>query len=274
MLRSSFVFLRSLSQAALPLLALASSSLACEDSRPSAPDAAAPDADAGSADAADLPCSVEESNTYYADRDGDSYGSPELTAVDCEAPEGFVDNMLDCDDTDTRVNPDGIELCDGLDNDCNAATAEVCANSCSPQKRELDTYLYCAQGRSFSVAKAACVAEGMHLIRIDDQLEQTWMGAQRSVAFSGLPRVWMGGNDATTEGTWVWHDNQSFWLGGSGGIAQNGLYTHWRGGEPNNGDGVEDCGTVDNDANGRWDDRPCGDVYRFICERDREVLSE
>ncbi len=245
---------------------------ACEGDPPSSPDGAPPAVDASSPDAADLPCSAEESQTYYADLDGDTYGDPELTAVDCSMPAGFVDNMLDCDDRDSRVSPDGSELCDGLDNDCNPATTEVCANSCSPRLREGDTYLFCALGRNFSLAKSACIAEGMHLIRINDVAEQTWMSAERSAVFGGFPQVWMGGNDTTSEGVWVWHDDEQFWQGGSGGSAQGDLYTRWRGGEPNNGDGVEDCGTVENNAAGRWDDRPCGDGYRFICERDREVL--
>lgn len=259
---------------ATAILALAMSSAAgCEGDQPaSVPDAAPATADASSADAGALPCTALEAQTFYADFDGDGYGTPNLTAVDCSQPDRFVDNNLDCDDADSRTSPDGTELCDGLDNDCNAATAEVCLNTCTPQSRDADTYLFCAQVQNFSNAKAACEAEGMHLIRIDDQAEQTWMSAQRTPAFGGLARVWMGGNDTTSEGVWVWHDSAQFWQGGSGGVVVGGLYANWRGGEPNNGDGIEDCGTVDDNAAGRWDDRPCGQVHRFICERDNEVI--
>lgn len=246
--------------------------MACEGDQPSSADAATSAADASSADAGEEACTVENSVTYYADFDGDSYGTPLLTAVDCEPPEGFVENDLDCDDADSRSNPDGTELCDGLDNDCNAATVEVCANACTPQKNEGDTYLFCAQVATFSVALAACTAEGMHLIRINDQLEQNWMSAQRTTAFGGLARVWMGGNDATTEGSWVWQDGVQFWQGGAGGAAPDGVFSYWRGGEPNNGDGIEDCGTVDDGGGARWDDRPCNQAHRFVCERDNEVL--
>lgn len=256
---------------ALLLLAV-SMPMACDGDLPNALDAAAPVVDAGSADAGDLPCMAAEAQTFYADFDGDGYGTPELTAVDCSPPERFVDNNLDCDDADSRSNPEGVELCDGLDNDCNAATAEVCINACSPQLRDGDTYLYCAQVQTFSAAKAACVAEGMHLIRIDDQAEQTWMSTQRSIAFGALPRIWSGANDATSEGIWVWHDNEQFWQGNAGGVLIAGYFSFWRGGEPNNGDGVEDCATVDDNANARWDDRPCNQAFRFVCERDAEVI--
>ena len=176
--------------------------IGCGEDTPSAPDAAPPAVDASAADAADLPCTAAESQTYYADFDGDGYGTPELTAVDCVQPDRFIDNDLDCDDSDSRSNPEGIELCDGIDNDCNAATTEVCENSCSPQIRETNTYLFCAQVRSYSVAKAACVTEGMHLLRIEDAQEQAWASAQRVTAFGGFANVWMGANDATTEGAW------------------------------------------------------------------------
>lgn len=256
-------------------LVLAAGLFACGGDQPSAPDATTQGADAGAADAPNQPCRAEDATTYYADFDGDGYGSPDLTAVDCDAPENFVENMLDCDDADSRSNPDGIELCDGLDNDCDAATVEVCANSCSPQDRgEGRIYLFCAQTRSFSVAKTACQAEGMHLLQIEDQDEQTWMSAQRSTAFGGLPRVWTGGNDGTAEGVWVWHDDQNFWNGGAGGAVADGQFALWRGGEPNNGDGGEDCATIDNDLPGRWDDRSCVDSYRFVCERDPDLLTE
>ena len=33
-------------------------------------------------------------------------------------PEGFVDNMDDCDDLEATVNPDAPEICDEMDNNC------------------------------------------------------------------------------------------------------------------------------------------------------------
>ena len=38
--------------------------------------------------------------------------------VSCSQPEGFVDNSDDCDDSASEANPSGVEVCDGLDNDC------------------------------------------------------------------------------------------------------------------------------------------------------------
>ena len=66
--------------------------------------------------------------TFYADVDGDGYGDPDAAVEACEAEAGTVDNSLDCDDGDAAVNPDGVEICDGVDNDCDAATPDAGAS--------------------------------------------------------------------------------------------------------------------------------------------------
>ncbi len=56
---------------------------------------------------------------FYIDADTDGFGTGATTTVACSAPSGFADNASDCDDTDSSVNPSGIEVCgDELDNDC------------------------------------------------------------------------------------------------------------------------------------------------------------
>jgi hypothetical protein len=72
------------------------------------------------------------------------------------------------------------------------------------------------------------------------------------------PDAWLGGTDATTEGTFAWIDP-----------AEPFMYTHWRTGEPNNGgtSGTqEDCVVMENDTAGTWDDRPCTRAYPYFCE--------
>ncbi len=62
--------------------------------------------------------------TWYVDADMDDYGVEDETRVACEAPEGFVDNLDDCDDGDASVSPDGVEECDTVDNDCDVRVDE------------------------------------------------------------------------------------------------------------------------------------------------------
>ncbi len=56
--------------------------------------------------------------TFYADSDGDGYGDADQTSQACEAPKGFVDDDSDCDDSDPGVHPEALEICNGLDDDC------------------------------------------------------------------------------------------------------------------------------------------------------------
>ena len=57
--------------------------------------------------------------TYYADADGDTHGDVAVTTTTCDgAPMGYVSNSDDCDDTDDSVYPGVIDLCNGIDNDC------------------------------------------------------------------------------------------------------------------------------------------------------------
>lgn len=64
--------------------------------------------------------------TYYADADQDGFGIESNTTSNCTgvAPAGYVDNDMDCDDTNAAIHPNAPELCDGIDNDCNAQIDE------------------------------------------------------------------------------------------------------------------------------------------------------
>ena len=62
--------------------------------------------------------------TFYADADGDMYGDAAVTQEACDASDGWVADDTDCDDADPMVNPGATEVCDDVDNDCDAATAE------------------------------------------------------------------------------------------------------------------------------------------------------
>jgi large repetitive protein len=61
---------------------------------------------------------VEGQSTWYTDNDGDGFGDPSISSLACEAPTGTVEDATDCDDDDDAIHPDAVELCDGIDNDC------------------------------------------------------------------------------------------------------------------------------------------------------------
>jgi len=63
----------------------------------------------------------------FLDDDGDGFGDPSTASWDCTGGDGnWVDQGGDCDDGDSQIYPWAIELCDGLDNDCNGSVDDYC----------------------------------------------------------------------------------------------------------------------------------------------------
>ncbi|MGC6508524.1 MAG: MopE-related protein [Myxococcota bacterium] len=62
---------------------------------------------------------VQPETRYYPDTDGDGYGNANSDGIPRCAPlPGYVSNAGDCDDENYFRSPDAIEVCDGIDNDC------------------------------------------------------------------------------------------------------------------------------------------------------------
>ena len=62
--------------------------------------------------------------TWYVDADGDGYGVEADSVEACDAPDGMVSAMGDCDDFDAAAYPGALEVCDGADNDCDTNVDE------------------------------------------------------------------------------------------------------------------------------------------------------
>jgi hypothetical protein len=62
---------------------------------------------------------------WYRDIDEDDFGDPNETREACTQPTGYITDDSDCLDTNADVNPNGLEICDGLDNDCNGDTDDA-----------------------------------------------------------------------------------------------------------------------------------------------------
>ena len=71
-------------------------------------------------DDADSDVDSSTGTTYYLDSDNDLYGDSNLSnsVQACSLPSGYRANSLDCDDSDYDIKPNGVEVCDGVDNDC------------------------------------------------------------------------------------------------------------------------------------------------------------
>ncbi|MEC8191990.1 MAG: putative metal-binding motif-containing protein [Myxococcota bacterium] len=66
-----------------------------------------------------------DGSTYYRDSDGDGYGDADTITVGCAMPVGYVANAADCADTSAAISPDGVEVCNGADDDCDGAVDET-----------------------------------------------------------------------------------------------------------------------------------------------------
>jgi gliding motility-associated-like protein len=62
--------------------------------------------------------------TYYGDADGDGFGNINDSLWSCAQPDGYIDNTLDCDDSQPSVFEGATEVYDALDNNCNGLIDE------------------------------------------------------------------------------------------------------------------------------------------------------
>ncbi len=102
---------------------------------------------------------------YYRDDDGDTYGDASSTTAACSVPSGYTTNAEDCDDTDDTINPDGEEVCDGNDNNCDGDTDEDSASDASTwyldddgdgYGSEDDTYVSCSAPSGYLADDSDC----------------------------------------------------------------------------------------------------------------------
>ena len=196
--------------------------------------------------------------TWYADDDGDGYGDDTgLPVPACDQPSGFTTTNTDCDDSDASINPGESESCNGRDDDCDgvADSSSVC-----PCDVEYDTgdyehpYMLCQTTRSWTSARSQCSSYDYHLADIEDLAENLLLDTL--VDSYSSDEWWVGYNDRSTEGTFVWD-------GGS-----SATWTNWHVDEPNDSGG-EDCTELNRWADGTWNDADCSDSKYYVCEFER-----
>ncbi len=77
---------------------------------------------------------------FYRDADGDGYGNPSLTVSACIAPTAYVSNKTDCNDANDAIHPGAVELCNGIDDDCDGQIDEGASNTTYYRDTDGDGY--------------------------------------------------------------------------------------------------------------------------------------
>ncbi|TNF28659.1 MAG: hypothetical protein EP329_17515 [Deltaproteobacteria bacterium] len=92
---------------------------------------------------------------FLADADGDGFGVADDAACLCQAgPVYRAVTPGDCDDAAIAVNPGELEVCNGVDDDCDGDTDEDGAAGCVLRWRDLDRDGYGADGLTACVCDA------------------------------------------------------------------------------------------------------------------------
>ncbi|HCH66198.1 MAG: hypothetical protein CL927_17485 [Deltaproteobacteria bacterium] len=80
----------------------------------------------GDIDDEDATVDPSSQTRFYTDADTDGYGADTATGVlYCDGPSGTAASNTDCDDGAASVNPGATEICNGVDDDCDARTTEA-----------------------------------------------------------------------------------------------------------------------------------------------------
>jgi subtilisin-like proprotein convertase family protein len=72
-------------------------------------------------------------SVWYADADGDGYGNAPTSVQACTQPSGYVPNAIDCNDSNSAIYPNALEIVNGLDDDCDGMVDDSINVSTSEQ---------------------------------------------------------------------------------------------------------------------------------------------
>ena len=127
-------------------------------------------------------------------------------------------------------------------------------------------YLFCADEVAWADARDRCASVGMHLVRIDDAVENQWVFDNVYDIGSVSPGIWIGASDLLVTGEWRWTDGTLFWLGASSGSPQGGLFNAWYPAQPTNSP-HNACAMIDsNNGSTNWTTTGCASACVFVCE--------
>jgi hypothetical protein len=130
------------------------------------------------------------------------------------------------------------------------AVSTISAPTVNPANQHI---YYLLSSSTWTDAEAFGQTLGGHLVTLNNAAEDSWVYNTFSSYGGGDRTLWIGLNDAASEGHFVWANGESL------------TYTHWSPGEPNNFQGAEDYATIFNPSDSRasfWNDSDNLNTYR------------
>ncbi|XP_066910705.1 macrophage mannose receptor 1-like isoform X2 [Clytia hemisphaerica] len=112
------------------------------------------------------------------------------------------------------------------------------------------SYYFSDNKVNYNDADAACHHIGGFLASVHSAAENKFISDEAKRRKLG--NVWIGGNDKSREGSWVWNDLTPF------------SYKNWAKNEPNNAGKGEDCPEMY--GTGHWNDHYCDQKKAFVCK--------
>ncbi|MEY4118812.1 MAG: hypothetical protein RLZZ116_2140 [Planctomycetota bacterium] len=205
--------------------------------------------------------------TYYRDADGDTYGTSGTTQVACTQPSGYVTNSSDCNDGDATIKPGATEICDGIDNDCDASIDEGLASVTYYRDADGDNY------GNLSVTQTTCTGSAptgyvLNSTDCNDANQFAYPGAAETCANDGTDNDCDGEANADSEASdsvnyFVDVDGDSYTVGAAAKYCVNpgsGFRTTSSGTDCNdsnaavNPGATETCNTIDDDCDSSIDE--------------------
>ncbi|XP_011491347.2 C-type lectin domain family 4 member E-like [Oryzias latipes] len=115
-------------------------------------------------------------------------------------------------------------------------------------------YFFSEGSKSWDKAREFCRARGADLVVINTKEENAFISKLKKQQF------WIGLSDRDLEGTWKWVDGSPLTL------------QFWASNQPDDYDAEEDCGEINFEHPGLWNDTPCKDSALLICEKEEMLL--
>lgn len=126
--------------------------------------------------------SLEGGTTIYVDADDDGYGAPGTGSLSCSTEAALVTNDDDCDDVDAFIHPGALEICDGIDSDCDGAPD---AHLVSTGNRNYDTITEALQDAPDGAQINICDGTWTENLEINQSVQLTSMGGPEQTILDG-----------------------------------------------------------------------------------------